>query len=94
MTLNQDERELLRLIAATGKPVAMSDFFHAMYPPNFDRNVPADDPDREAWVELQMGLYRASVTLWQSDLVRVVHPANGERPDLVELTEAGRAVLA
>ncbi|MGY3056770.1 hypothetical protein ACVWZD_001015 [Streptomyces sp. TE3672] len=41
-----------------------------------------------------MGLYRASVTLWQSDLVHVVHPANGERPDLVELTEAVRAVLA
>ncbi|MFD5065441.1 hypothetical protein [Streptomyces sp. NPDC058394] len=93
MTLSSEELELLRMISETETPVAMSDFFHIIHPPNFDKSVPEDDPDRAAWVELQMGLHRASITLWKNDLVHVVHPANGERPDLVEVTEAGRAAL-
>jgi hypothetical protein len=39
-------------------------------------------------------LYRASVSLWQKNLVRVVHPANGERADLVEATDEGHTALA
>ncbi|NJA56676.1 hypothetical protein HC023_10045 [Streptomyces sp. NEAU-H3] len=54
---------------------------------------PDDDPVRVAWVEETFALYGASVELWKQDLVRVVHPANGERPDLVEITQAGRARL-
>ncbi|MDK0525099.1 hypothetical protein [Streptomyces sp. ML-6] len=94
MTLNQDERELLRRIAEADKPVAMSDFFHVMYPPNFDASVGEEHPDRVVWRDHQFDLYGASIKLWQNDLVRVVHPANGERPDLVEVTDAGRAALA
>lgn len=94
MTLSQDEYELLRRITEVGKPIAMSDFFHEMYPPNFPPSAPEEDPDRVVWQEHQLGLYGASVKLWQSGLVQVVHPANGERPDLVEPTEAGRSALA
>ncbi|MFB7225361.1 hypothetical protein [Streptomyces sp. NPDC056227] len=71
----------------------MSDFFHIIHPPNFDKSAPEDDTDRAARVELQMRLYQASITLWKNDLVYVVHPANGVRPDLVEVTDAGRAAL-
>ncbi|WP_328380609.1 hypothetical protein OHB13_38010 (plasmid) [Streptomyces sp. NBC_00440] len=94
MTLNQEECELLRLISLAAEPVAMSDFFHGIHPPNFPRSAADDDPDREAWVELQLGLYRASISLWKADLVRIVQPANGERPDLVEITDTGRTALA
>ncbi|MET9483280.1 hypothetical protein [Streptomyces sp. NPDC006638] len=72
----------------------MSDFVHSIHPPNFPVTAPEEDPDRLAWTGLQMGLYRASITLWENDLVQVVHPANGERPDLVEVTDSGRAALA
>lgn len=94
MTLSQDERALLELISQATEPVAMSDFFHTIHPPTFPSSAPEDDPTREAWTELQLGLYRASANLWQGGLVEVVHPANGERADLVSVTEAGRAALA
>jgi len=94
MTLSADERRLLELIAQAPEPVAMSSFFHDLYPPTFPSSAPADDPDREAWSEKQMGLYRASLNLWQGGLVEVVHPANGERPDLVTVTDVGRTALA
>lgn len=94
MTLNQDERELLRRITDAGKPVAMSDFFHDMHPPNFPVSGPEEDPDRGVWQEQQFGMYRASIKLWEAELVHVVHPANGQRPDLVEPTKAGRTALA
>jgi hypothetical protein len=45
------------------------------------------------WAERQLGLYRDSLTLWQQGLVRVVHPADGERPDLVVATDEGRVNL-
>ncbi|OEJ21860.1 hypothetical protein AR457_39905 [Streptomyces agglomeratus] len=92
--MSPDERELLRLIAEADKPVAMSDFFHTIHPANFDSNVPEDDPARLVWTERQMGLYGASIALWEAELVRVVKPADGEHPDLVEATPAGRAALA
>ncbi|MFD5271781.1 hypothetical protein [Streptomyces sp. NPDC058335] len=41
-----------------------------------------------------MKLYRAYIRLHELGLVKVVHPANGERGDLVVVTEAGRAALA
>lgn len=94
MTLNPDERRLLELIAEAPEPVAMSDFFHTIHPPTFPQGAPAEDPAREAWMQLQLDLYRASGNLWQGGLVEVVHPANGERPDLVQVTDTGRTALA
>lgn len=93
MTLSPDARRILEFVAASAEPVAASDCFHDIYPPTFDPSVPDDDPDREEWVNLQLGLYRASIDLWKADFVVVVHPANGERPDLVSVTDAGRAAL-
>ncbi|MFE3474193.1 hypothetical protein ACFXOI_21540 [Streptomyces bacillaris] len=45
-------------------------------------------------MELQMNHYRAYIRLHEVGLIRVVHPANGERGDLVVATEASRDVLA
>ncbi|MER6103741.1 hypothetical protein ABT115_15790 [Streptomyces sp. NPDC001832] len=78
MTLNQDEREILRLITEASEPVAASDFFHIIYPPNFDVSVGEEHPDRVVWQAHQFDLYRAPIELW---------------PDLVEVTDAGRAAL-
>ncbi|MET8677121.1 hypothetical protein ABZW18_05850 [Streptomyces sp. NPDC004647] len=92
MTLSNDERELLRLVDESTAPVAMSDLFHIIHPP-----APGLDEhhrDHEAWTELQLGLYGASISLQTNRFVRIVSPANGERADLVETTAAGRAALA
>lgn len=94
MTLSPDERRLLELIAQAPEPVAMSDFFHTIHPPTFPQGAPEEDPARVSWMQLQLDLYRASGNLWQGGLVEVVHPANGERPDLVTVTDAGRTALA
>lgn len=94
MTLNADARELLRLIAESPEPVVASSFFHTIHPPNFPKNVSEDDPAREAWVEKQIGLYGEMLALHEAGLLRIVHPSNGERPDLVEATAAGHAALA
>lgn len=94
MTLSADARSILQHVAQASGPVAMSDFFHTIHPPAFDRNAPEDDPEREAWMEQQFALYGASIELHDAGMVEVVHPANGERPDLVTVTAAGRAVLA
>jgi hypothetical protein len=48
----------------------------------------------EAWAERQMAWYGVSAELWKKGLVHVVTPSDGSHPDLVESTEAGRAVLA
>lgn len=39
------------------------------------------------------GLDRAHIRLHELGLVKIVHPANGERADLVVITEANRAAL-
>ncbi|MFC4463674.1 hypothetical protein ACFPH6_03520 [Streptomyces xiangluensis] len=44
--------------------------------------------------ERQMAWYGVSVELWKKGLVRVVAPADGSRPDLVEPTGTGHAALA
>jgi hypothetical protein len=93
MTLNADEHELLRLIAQSPEPVAASDFFHTIHPANFERSAGEEDPRRVAWQEKQFGLYKAMIDLHDGGLIRIVHPANGERPDLMEATEAGHAAL-
>lgn len=92
MTLSNDERELLRLVDESTAPVAMSDLFHTIHPPA--PGLDEHHPDHEAWAELQLGLYGASINLHANGFVRIVSPANGERPDLVESTDAGRAALA
>ncbi|MDJ1645394.1 hypothetical protein [Streptomyces pakalii] len=94
MTLNSDERELLRRISEADGPVEPSDYFHSIYPPDFPASAAEDDPRREAWTELQLNLYRAYIRLHEVGLIRVVHPANGERGDLVVATDASRDVLA
>lgn len=94
MTLSADARSILEHVAQATEPVAMSSFFHTIHPPTFDRNAPEDDPEREEWRERQFGLYGASIELHDAGLVEIVHPANGERPDLVTVTAAGRAALA
>lgn len=93
MTLTDDARRLLRLIADSPGPVAASDFFHQVVPP-LSGGLEDGLPEQEAWAARRIGLYEAYVTLWRRGLVRVVHPANGRRPDLVEVTDAGRNVLA
>lgn len=92
MDLTSNARELLRLVDESHEPVAVSGFFRTIYP------VPVTSVDGHhrryaQWAERQLGLYRDSLTLWQEGLVRVVHPANGERPDLVVATDEGRAAL-
>ncbi|MGW7636124.1 hypothetical protein [Streptomyces decoyicus] len=95
MDLSRDERELLRLISQATEPVDMFDLFPQITTaPRPELGSPDDDPVRVTWTEEQLELCRASLELWQRELVRVVHPANGERPDLVEATDAGRAALA
>ncbi|MFJ4468544.1 N-6 DNA methylase [Streptomyces sp. NPDC089424] len=93
-TLNADERELLRLIAQSPKPVAASTFFDTINPADFERSAAAEDPRRVAWQEKQFGLYQAVLDLHDGGLIRIVHPANGVRPDLMEATEAGYDALA
>ena len=87
--LSDDERRLLELISQSEKPVAPSDFFHTIHPPTFDSSAPDDDPAREAWTELQLGLYGAMLRLHNLNLIRIVVPADGANPDLVEATPDG-----
>ncbi|MEV6179899.1 hypothetical protein [Streptomyces sp. NPDC052015] len=94
MTLSADARSILEHVAQATEPVAMSSFFHTIHPPTFDDSAPEDEPAREAWRERQIGLFGAMVELYEADMVKVVHPANGERPDLVVATDAGRSALA
>lgn len=91
--LSNDERRLLERIAQSKEPVAPSDFFHTIHPPTFDSSAPDDDPDREAWTELQLGLYGAMLRLHDLNLIRVVVPADGANPDLLEATAEGQAAL-
>ncbi|MFF3547082.1 hypothetical protein ACFYXD_35255 [Streptomyces platensis] len=94
MDLSREEYELLRLISQAPEPVAMSSLFDDVNSnPKPDIHAPEDDLVRVAWMEGQLALYGASLGIWEKGLVRVVHPANGERPDLVEATDAGRAAL-
>ncbi|WP_373685585.1 hypothetical protein [Streptomyces lunaelactis] len=90
--MSNDERELLRLVERSIDPVAMSDLFRTIHPPA--PGLDEHHPDYEAWTELQLGLYGASINLHTNGFVRIVSPANGERADLVETTDAGRAALA
>lgn len=91
MSLSNDERDLLKLAAEAGEPVWMSEFFEVLNPaePGMDEN----HPGHEAWSERQMAWYGVSLSLWKKGLVRVVHPANGERGDLVEPSDAGHEAL-
>ncbi|CAK7288640.1 hypothetical protein [Streptomyces misionensis] len=91
--LSDDERRLLELIAESKKPVAPSSFFHTIHPPTFPSSAPEDDPEREAWAERQIGMYGAMLRLNELNLIRVVVPADGENPDLMEATVQGVAAL-
>lgn len=92
MDLTSNARELLRMVSQSPEPVAISDFFHVINPA--PDNADESQPGYEAWAESQLKLYGDSVALWQQGLVRIVHPANGERPDLVIATDKGRTALA
>lgn len=91
--LSDDERRLLELIAASKEPVAPSSFFHTIHPPTFPASAPEDDPEREAWAEQQIGLYGAMLRLHELDLIRIVVPADGANPDLMEATTQGTSAL-
>jgi hypothetical protein len=91
--LSTDERRLLELIAQSKDPVAPSDFFHTIHPPTFPTSAPDDDPDREEWTNLQLGLYGAMLHLHELNLIRVVVPADGANPDLMEATTQGIGAL-
>jgi hypothetical protein len=91
--LSNDERRLLELIAQAKEPVAPSSFFHTIHPPAFDRSAPDDDPEREAWAELQIGLYGAMLRLHDLGFIRIVVPADGANPDLMEVTKQGLGAL-
>ncbi|MEU5431437.1 hypothetical protein AB0H73_38345 [Streptomyces olivoreticuli] len=93
MSLSDDEYALLLRVLEAGRPVAMSDFFHDIHPPDFPVDAAEDDRGREAWMQRQLGLFKAQVRLHELGLVRVVHPANGARPDLVEATQEGCTAL-
>jgi hypothetical protein len=91
--LSTDERRLLELISQSKEPVAPSNFFHTIHPPTFDQSAPGDDPDREAWMELQLGLYGAMLRLHDLNLIRIVVPADGANSDLMEATTQGVGAL-
>lgn len=91
--LSDDERRLLELVAASKEPVAPSSFFHTIHPPTFPSSAPEDDPEREAWSERQIGLYGGMLRLHDLNLIRIVVPADGSHPDLMEATLEGRAAL-
>jgi hypothetical protein len=91
--LSDDERRLLELISQSKEPVAPSSFFHTIHPPTFPSSAPEDDPAREAWTEKQLSLYGAMLRLHDLNLIRIVVPANGENPDLVEATTQGVGAL-
>lgn len=92
--LSTDERHLLELISQSKEPVAPSSFFHTIHPPTFRTSAPGDDPDREAWGQLQIGLYGAMLRLYDLGLIRIVVPADGSHPDLMEVTTQGVGVLS
>ncbi|MFC1421286.1 hypothetical protein [Streptacidiphilus cavernicola] len=92
MPLSTHQRDLLSLVAKSTTPVAMSGFFETINPPAPGLNE--DHPDHPAWTERQLALYGVSLELWRQGLVRVVTPADGSNPDLVEATSAGLAALA
>lgn len=91
--LSNDERRLLELISQSKEPVAPSSFFHTIHPPTFPDSAPEDDPRRGEWTELQLGLYGALLRLHDLNLIRVVVPADGAHPDLVEVTTQGVGAL-
>ncbi|MFM9780437.1 hypothetical protein [Streptomyces scabiei] len=85
--LSTDEHRLLELIAQAKEPVAPSSFFHTIHPATFDSNAPDDDPARKEWAERQIGLYGALLRLHDLNLIRIVVPADGANPDLMEVTD-------
>ncbi|MFI8944827.1 hypothetical protein [Streptomyces syringium] len=93
MSLSDDEHALLLRVAEAERPVAMSDFFHDIHPPDFPAEAAEDDVRREGWMQRQISLHTAQVRLHDLGLVRVADPANGARPDLVEATQEGRAAV-
>ena len=91
--LSNDERRLLEMISESKEPVAASSFFHTIHPPTFPDSAPEDDPRREEWAEKQIGLYGAMLRLHDLNLIRVAVPADGENPDLMEVTTQGVGAL-
>jgi hypothetical protein len=69
----------------------MSDFFPVINPAPPGMNE--EHPGQEAWLNRQLRMYETSVRLYQKNLVCVVHPADGSRPDLVEVTDDGLTAL-
>ncbi|MFD5271780.1 hypothetical protein [Streptomyces sp. NPDC058335] len=50
MTLNADERGLLRRVSERGSPANPPEYFHSIHPPNFPASAAEDDPvARRGW---------------------------------------------
>ncbi|GAA0971522.1 MULTISPECIES: hypothetical protein [Actinomycetes] len=86
-----DERALLALISRSPEPVAMSSLFPELNPAG---DIREGHPEHDAWVERQIAWYGVTVSLHEKGLVEVVHPADGSRPDLVVVSDAGNRTLA
>ena len=88
--ITDDERALLTLVSRSPEPVSMSDFFPELNPAG---DIREGHPGHEAWLERQLDWFKVTVSLHEKDLVEVVHPADGTRPDLVVVTAEGRRIL-
>lgn len=94
MVLTDDERQLLELFAQQPTSVDAWSLYRTMNLPPADLSEDEDDPRHEAWTERQLELSKASLTLWQRQLVRVAVPADGESADQMEITAEGRSLLS
>ena len=91
IALTPEARRLLQHVGQAAAHLAMSDHFVLLNPS--PPGLSEDHPEHPAWTERQLALHAASAEIAKQDLVYVVTPADGEHPDLVDLTPAGLAVL-
>jgi hypothetical protein len=66
MPLSTDERGLLRLVAQSPAPAAMSDIFVVMNPA--PRGMNEKHPGHEVWLKRQLALYEVAVSLDSTNL--------------------------
>lgn len=90
-SLTAEAARLLQHIGQAPAPLAMSDHFVLLNPS--PHGFGEHHPEHPAWTERQLAYYAASVEVMERGLVYVVTPADGSRPDLVDLTPAGLAVV-
>ena len=89
VTVTEDERRLLDIIVARTEPAERFSLCVEINPPP----EPRDGRTRAAkeWQVRQLELIKALVALENRGLVRTAVPADGADPDLLVITEEGRA---